>query len=52
MAPEICTGYSRIRRFGNNQRLKINDYNILTEPSTLLDNNVYLRGKWRWDKEG
>ena len=52
MAPEICTGYSRIRRFGNNQRLKINDYNILTEPSVLLDNNVYLRGKWRWDKEG
>ena len=52
MAPEICTGYSRIRRFGNNQRLKINDYNILTEPGTLLDNNVYLRGKWRWDKEG
>ena len=27
MAPEICLGYSRIRRFGNNQKLKINDYN-------------------------
>jgi hypothetical protein len=25
MAPEICLGYSRIRRFGNNQKLKIND---------------------------
>jgi len=52
MAPEICVGYSRLRRFGNNQKLKINDYNILSEPNTILDNNVYLRGKWRWDKEG
>lgn len=52
MAPEICLGYSRIRRFGNNQKLKINDYNILTQPNTILNNNVYLRGKWRWDKEG
>lgn len=51
MAPEICLGYSRIRRFGNNQKLKTNDYNILTEPSIILENNVYLRGKWRWDKE-
>ena len=52
MAPEICLGYSRQRRFGNNQKLKINDYNILTEPNTILYNTVYLRGKWRWDKEG
>ncbi|MBA3749457.1 MAG: redoxin domain-containing protein [Nitrosopumilus sp.] len=52
MAPEICVGYSRLKRFGNNQKLKINDYNILIEPNTILDNNVYLRGKWRWDKDG
>jgi hypothetical protein len=52
MAPEICLGYSKIRRFGNNQKLKTKDYNILTEPSIILENNVYLRGKWRWDKEG
>jgi thiol-disulfide isomerase/thioredoxin len=51
MAPEVCLGYSRIRRFGNNQKLKVNDFNILTEPNTIFDNNVYLRGKWRWDKE-
>jgi thiol-disulfide isomerase/thioredoxin len=51
MAPEVCVGYSRIRRFGNNQKLKVNDFNILTEPNTILDNNVYLRGKWRWDRE-
>ncbi len=51
MAPEICLGYSKIRRFGNNQKLKTNDYNILSEPSIILENNVYLRGKWRWDKE-
>ena len=41
MAPEICLGYSRIRRFGNNQKLKTNDYNILKEPSIVLENNVY-----------
>ncbi|MDQ6723854.1 MAG: redoxin family protein [Thermoproteota archaeon] len=52
MAPEICLGYSRTKRFGNNQKLKINEYNILTEPNTILDNNVYLRGKWKWNKEG
>jgi thiol-disulfide isomerase/thioredoxin len=51
MAPEICLGYSRTRRFGNNQKLKTDDYNILTEPNIILENNVYLRGKWRWDKE-
>ena len=52
MAPEICVGYSRIRRFGNNQKAKINEYNVFTEPQTVMDNTVYLRGKWRWDREG
>ncbi len=52
MAPEICVGYSRLRRFGNDQKIKMNDFNIIPEPKTILDNNVYLRGKWRWDKEG
>jgi thiol-disulfide isomerase/thioredoxin len=52
MAPEICLGYSRIRRFGNNQKPKTNEYNIFSNPITILDNTVYLRGKWRWDKEG
>jgi thiol-disulfide isomerase/thioredoxin len=52
MAPEICLGYSRIRRFGNNQKLKINDYNLLSEPNIILDNNVYLKGKWKWEKQG
>ena len=52
MAPEICVGYSRLRRFGNNQKAKIDEYNVFTGPITVLDNTVYLRGKWRWDKEG
>ena len=52
MAPEICVGYSRLRRFGNNQKAKIDEYNVFTEPVTVLDNTVYLRGKWRWNKEG
>ncbi len=51
IAPEICVGYSRLRRFGNNQKLKINEFNILTEPNTILDNTVYLKGKWKWEKE-
>jgi thiol-disulfide isomerase/thioredoxin len=52
MAPEICLGYSRIRRFGNNQKPKINEYNTFSDPNIISDNTVYLRGKWRWDKEG
>jgi thiol-disulfide isomerase/thioredoxin len=52
MAPEICVGFSRLRRFGNNQKLRVNEYNILVEPATILENNVYLRGKWKWDREG
>lgn len=52
MAPEICVGYSRLRHFGNKQKPKINEFNIMIIPETIFDNNVYLRGKWRWDKEG
>ena len=52
MAPEICVGYSRLRRFGNTQKAKIDEYNVFTQPVTVLDNTVYLRGKWRWNKEG
>lgn len=52
IAPEICVGYSRLKRFGNNQKLKINEYNIMTLPEIIFDNIVYLKGKWRWDKEG
>jgi thiol-disulfide isomerase/thioredoxin len=52
MAPEICVGYSRLRRFGNNQKAKIDEYNVFSGPVTVLDNTVYLRGKWRWNREG
>jgi thiol-disulfide isomerase/thioredoxin len=52
MAPEICVGYSRLRRFGNNQKAKIDEYNVFSGPVTVLDNTVYLRGKWKWNREG
>ena len=34
------------------KKAKINEYNVFTEPQTVMDNTVYLKGKWRWDKEG
>ncbi|WP_458747079.1 redoxin family protein [Candidatus Nitrosocosmicus sp. T] len=52
MAPEICVGYSRLTRFGNNQKAKIDEYNVFNGPVTVLDNTVYLRGKWKWNREG
>lgn len=52
MAPEICVGYSRLRRFGNNQKVKVEEYNIFNEPTQIMDNVVYLKGKWFWGKEG
>lgn len=52
MAPETCVGYSRLRRFGNNQKIKANEFNIFIEPSQIIDNIVYLRGKWLWEREG
>jgi thiol-disulfide isomerase/thioredoxin len=52
MAPEICVGYSRMRRFGNNQTFKPDEPEVAVDPGTHFDNNVYLRGKWLWQREG
>jgi thiol-disulfide isomerase/thioredoxin len=52
MAPEICVGYSRLRRFGNNQTLKPDAANIMVDPGSHDVNVVYLRGKWTWQREG
>lgn len=52
MAPEICVGYSRMRRFGNNQKLKIDEFNIFNDLPIIMDNVVYLKGKWIWEREG
>jgi thiol-disulfide isomerase/thioredoxin len=52
MAPEICVGYSRLRRFGNNQTLKPDAPNIVIDPGSHDINVVYLRGKWIWQREG
>jgi hypothetical protein len=52
MAPEICVGYSRLRRFGNNQTLKPDSVNVMTDPGLHDVNVVYLRGTWIWQREG
>jgi thiol-disulfide isomerase/thioredoxin len=52
MAPEICIGYSRMRRFGNNQTFKPDEPEVAVDPGTHFDNSVYLRGKWVWQREG
>ena len=52
MAPETCIGYSRLRRFGNNQTLKPDTTNIVIDPGSHDINVVYLRGKWIWQREG
>lgn len=52
MAPEICVGYSRLKRFGNNQTLKPDAANVLVDPGSHDINVVYLRGKWIWQREG
>jgi thiol-disulfide isomerase/thioredoxin len=51
MAPEICVGYSRLRRFGNNQTLKPDAANVVVDPGSHDVNAVYLRGKWVWQRE-
>ena len=52
MAPETCIGYSRLRKFGNNQTFKPDAPNVASDPGTHSDNLVYLRGKWVWQREG
>jgi thiol-disulfide isomerase/thioredoxin len=50
--PEICVGYSRLRRFGNNQTLKPDEANVVADAASHDINIVYLRGKWIWKREG
>jgi hypothetical protein len=52
MAPEICVGYSRLRRFGNNQTLKPDAVNVVIDSGLHDVNVVYLRGSWIWQREG
>ena len=52
LAPEICVGYSRLRRFGNNQTMKQDKPNIAIDSGSHDFNLVYLRGKWIWEREG
>jgi hypothetical protein len=52
IAPEICVGYTRLRRFGNNQTMKPDKPNIIVDSGSHDYNLVYLRGKWIWEHEG
>lgn len=51
IAPEICVGYSRLRRFGNNQTLKPESANMMVDPGSHDVNIIYLRGNWIWQRE-
>jgi len=51
IAPEICVGYSRLRRFGNNHTVKPDTVNMMVDPGLRDFNVVYLRGKWIWQRE-
>ncbi|MEO9363917.1 MAG: redoxin domain-containing protein [Nitrososphaera sp.] len=52
MAPEVCVGYSRMRRFGNNQTFRPDEPSVAADSGSHFDNVVYLRGKWVWQREG
>lgn len=52
MSPEICVGYTRLRRFGNNHKAEPSKVNQFRDSGAHLDNTVYLRGSWFWDREG
>lgn len=52
IAPEICVGYSRLRRFGNNQTMKPDVPFVAVDSNVHVDNVVYLHGKWIWQREG
>jgi thiol-disulfide isomerase/thioredoxin len=51
IAPEICVGYSKLRRFGNKQTIKNDEVNFVQDIGPHFDNVVYLRGKWFWARE-
>jgi len=51
IAPEICVGYSRMRRFGSNQTFRPDEPAVAVDSGTHFDNSVYLRGKWIWQRE-
>jgi hypothetical protein len=52
IAPETCVGYSRLRKFGNRQKIKPNVLDTAIDQGEHLDNVVYLRGPWIWENEG
>lgn len=52
ISPEICVGYTRLMRFGNNHKAEPNKVNQFKDPAGHQENLVYLRGSWFWDKEG
>lgn len=51
IAPETCVGYSRLKSFGNNQSLRPDSVNTVTDSGSHDVNVVYLRGKWIWQRE-
>lgn len=47
----VCLGYTRLKRFGNIHEVEQDKINEFEDPGQHLNNIVYLRGRWFWDKE-
>lgn len=47
----VSVGYARTKQFGNSQGAEPNKVNEFKDSSHHLDQVVYLRGRWYWDKE-
>ncbi|MFQ5941019.1 MAG: redoxin domain-containing protein [Nitrososphaerales archaeon] len=47
----VSVGYTKLKQFGNIQKVEQNEINEFKDPGQHLPNIVYLRGSWFWDKE-
>ena len=53
IAPEICVGYSHLRRFANVSTIKPEEKISIPRSGTklIVENSVYLYGNWMWRRE-
>lgn len=51
IAPEICVGYTRLKKFGNKHNIKREQDNNCVDDGNHQENQVYLKGNWFWGPE-
>lgn len=51
IAPEICVGYTRLEKFGNNHNIKRDCINHCVDDGSHQENKIYLKGNWFWGNE-